>query len=152
MITLRPATLADQGIISAMVRAAKLNPVNLRWMNFWVAEADGHIVGAGQLRPHTDGSRELASLVVNPAYRQQGIGGRLVRQLLTLCPAPIYLFCEDGLEGYYARFGFHGVGHEVLPPPLARLYAAGRLVTWLGARFSRQKSHLVAMRWDGTSL
>ena len=116
-MTLRPATQADQSTITAMVRMAKLNPVNLRWANFWVAEADGHIVGVGQLRPHADGSRELASLVVQLANRHQDIGGRLVRQLLTLCPGPIYLFCEDALEGYYARFGFHGVGREVLPPP-----------------------------------
>jgi N-acetylglutamate synthase-like GNAT family acetyltransferase len=149
MIMLRPATQADQGAISTMVRAAKLNPVNLRWANFWVAEAEGRVVGAAQLRPYTDGSRELASLVVDSVYQHQGVGGRLVSQLLTLCPAPIYLFCEDGLGSYYVRFGFHGVGREVLPPPLARLYMAGRLVTRIGAFLSRQEGRLIAMRWDG---
>ena len=149
MITLRPATQADQATITSMVRAAKLNPVNLRWVNFWVAEADGRVVGACQLRPYAGGSRELASLVVDSVHQHQGVGARLVSQLLTLCPAPIYLFCEDDLGSYYARFGFHGVGSEGLPPPLARLYVAGRLVIRIGALLSRQKGRLIAMRWDG---
>lgn len=151
MTTLRPATQADQATITSMVHAARLNPVNVRWANFWVAEAGARVVGACQLRPYADGSRELASLVVDSAYRRQGVGGRLVRQLLTLCPATIYLFCEDGLGSYYARFGFHQVGYEVLPPPLARLYVAGRLVTCIGALLSRQKGRLIAMRWDGAA-
>jgi N-acetylglutamate synthase-like GNAT family acetyltransferase len=120
-MTIRPATQADQAIISAMVRAAKLNPVNLRWVNFWVAEADGRVVGVGQL----------------------------VRQLVSIYPAPIYLFCADDLGSYYARTGFHRVERRELPHPLARLYLAGRLVTRVGALFNRQKGRLIAMRWDG---
>jgi N-acetylglutamate synthase-like GNAT family acetyltransferase len=146
MTTLHPATEADQHTISAMVRGAGLNPVNLHWVNFWVAEADGRVVGVAQLRPHADGSRELASLVVDAAYRRQGIGEQLVRQLLATYHAPIYLFCEEPLGDYYARFGFYRVERRALPPPLARLYAAGRVVTWLGTIFHRQDGHrLIAM-------
>jgi N-acetylglutamate synthase-like GNAT family acetyltransferase len=135
-----------------MVHAARLNPLNLRWVNFWVAEADGRIVGVGQLRPHAGGSRELASLAVESAYQHQEIGSRLVRQLLTLCPAPIYLLCEESLGSYYARSGFHRVGREVLPPPLARLYLAGRLVTGIGALLNPKIGRLIAMRWDGARM
>ena len=152
MVTIRPATQSDQATIVSMVRAANLNPVKLHWANFLIAEEDGRVVGIGQLRPHgshADGSRELASLVVDSAYQRQGIGGRLVRQLLTCAPAPIYLFCEDRLEHYYAHFGFRGVERAVLPPPLARLYLAGRLVTGIAAWLSKKHGRLIAMRWDG---
>jgi N-acetylglutamate synthase-like GNAT family acetyltransferase len=149
MATIRPATQADQPTITAMVRGARLNPINLRWPNFLVAEESGRIVGVGQLRPHADGSRELASLAVDAAYRRQGIGSQLVRQLLTCHPAPIYLFCESELEGYYSHFGFRITGAGTLPPPLARLFRVGRLFTRVGALLLRDDVHLIAMRWDG---
>ncbi len=149
MVTIRPATQNDQATITTMVRDAGLNPVNLRWANFLVAEdggaSAGRIVGVGQLRPHADGSRELALLVVDASCRRQGVGSQLVRGLLALQAPPVYLFCEGELEGYYGRFGFQVIRGAALPPPLARLYRAGRLATRVGAWLHGHDAHLVAM-------
>ncbi len=130
------------------MRAAQLNPINIRWPNFVVAEDAGQVVGVGQLRPHTDGSRELASLAVLPEFRKRGIGHQLMQALLAQAKPqePLYLFCEHNLERYYTRYGFCVVGREALTPPLLRLFRAGSLVTRIGSLFSGHPEHLIAMR------
>jgi N-acetylglutamate synthase-like GNAT family acetyltransferase len=66
---LRPDRPEDGPVIRRMIREARLNPFGLHIPRFWVAEVQGQVVGAVQIRPHRDGSRELASLVVDPAWR-----------------------------------------------------------------------------------
>ncbi len=144
---IRPATANDQRAIWAWVWRTGLNPLNLNWRNFVVAEVEGRLAGFGQLRPHRDGSLELASLVVRPAYRRQGIGSRIVRALLAGQRGPIYLFCESKLQPYYARTGFQPIRDTELPPALARMY---RMATWLmrlASAVSRREMSIVAMRW-----
>ncbi|HEY3288692.1 MAG TPA: GNAT family N-acetyltransferase [Anaerolineae bacterium] len=149
-MVIRSAAQAEQDTIKRMVRAAKLNPINLHWQNFKVAEDDGVIIGVGQLRPHTDGSRELASLVVLPAYRRHGIGSQLMAALMTARLPPIYLFCEHELETYYIRFGYQMIENpETLPPSLARLFRVGSIVKRIDNLFGKTKTHLIGMRWDG---
>ena len=63
---IRPATQADQPAITAMVRAAGINPLSLHWPRFRVAEDAGRVVGVAQIKIHGDASRELASLAVAP--------------------------------------------------------------------------------------
>ncbi len=104
--TLRPATASDDATIHAMIRRARLNPLGLDWRRFLVAEADGEIIGIGQMKTHGDDSRELASLAVIPTWQGRGVGRALVHALLDGDPGPIYLTCAVGLEGYYEQFGF----------------------------------------------
>jgi len=147
---IRPAAPADQRAIRAWVWQARLNPVNLRWRNFVVAEVEGQIAGIGQLRRHADGSLELASLVVAPAHRGRGIGSQIVRALLAGQQGPIYLFCENELQPYYTRLGFQPVQPADLPPALARMR---RMATWLmrvASAISRREMGIVAMRWIST--
>lgn len=149
-LRMRPATAADQRAIRAWVWSARLNPVNLRWRNFVVAEVEGQMAGIGQLRRHADGSIELASLVVAPAYRGRGIGSRIVRALLAGQQGPIYLFCERELQPYYSRYGFQLISPAMLPPALARMH---RMATWLmrlASAVSRREMGIVAMRWVPT--
>jgi N-acetylglutamate synthase-like GNAT family acetyltransferase len=150
-ITLRRARADDQPIIRAMVRRAGLNPINVRWPNFWVAEAamDAQqlIVGVAQLRPHANGIRELASLAVAPEWQHRGIGAQLTRQLLDGQRGPIYLFCQSGLAGYYARFGFHLVTRRELPAPLARMHRLVGVLVWMEARLGHHPEPIVPMRW-----
>ena len=135
-----------------MVRAAQLNPINVRWQNFTIAEEAGRIVGIGQLRPHSDGSRELASLAVAPEFQRRGIGSQLMCALLAKQTPPIYLFCEDELERYYTRFGFRLIDTpKKLPVSLARLYRAGSLVKRIDVLLGRSQARLIAMRWDGNA-
>lgn len=118
---IRRAVQADQTSITALVRAAGINPFDLRWQRFLVAEDRGRVIGAIQIKPHRDGSRELASLAVVPANRGQGVGSALVKALLATEGGPVYLTCADRLEGYYTRFGFRRLDPPEMPPYFHRL-------------------------------
>jgi N-acetylglutamate synthase-like GNAT family acetyltransferase len=129
-MNLRPARAEDQATITTMVRGAHLNPMDLRWSRFLVAEDKTGIVGVGQIRPHP-GASELASLVVREDRRGAGVGGQLVRALLAQSQGTIVLFCRPQLESYYAQFGFRAIGVKGAPPSLRTRYAIGRFITRL---------------------
>ena len=84
MIILRPATAADQPCIEAVIHAAQINPLDLKWQHFTLAvdDASGETVGTVQIKTHSDGSRELASLAVIPEWRGQGLARRLIEYRL----------------------------------------------------------------------
>ena len=113
-----------------MVRGAHLNPMDLRWRRFLVAEDESGIVGVGQIRPHA-GAPELASLVVREDQRAHGVGNQLVHALMAQSPGILYLFCRAELESYYTRFGFRAITVEQAPPTMRQRYAIGRFVTRL---------------------
>jgi N-acetylglutamate synthase-like GNAT family acetyltransferase len=127
---IRPARAEDQATITAMVREAHLNPMDLRWSRFLIAEDKRGIVGVGQIRPHP-GAPELASLVVREDRRGTGVGGQLIRALLAQSQGTPVLFCRPQLESYYARFGFRAIGVKEAPPSLRTRYAVGRFITRL---------------------
>jgi N-acetylglutamate synthase-like GNAT family acetyltransferase len=118
---IRCAVQADQNSINSIVRAAGINPFNLRWPRFLVAEEDGRVIGVVQVKPHRDGSRELASLAVIPERRDRGVGSALVGAILAAEAGPVHLTCADRLEGYYARFGFRSLALPEMPPYFRRL-------------------------------
>jgi hypothetical protein len=73
--SLRPAAKKDQPEIRKLVLAGGINPSGLDWQRFFVAEDQaGKVIGCAQLKPHRDGSVELASLVVveDPLYEKFG--------------------------------------------------------------------------------
>jgi len=129
-MNIRPARAEDQATITAMVRGARLNPMDLRWSRFLVAEDETGIVGVGQIRPHP-GASELASLVVREDRRGTGVGGQLVRAFLARSQGMMVLFCRPQLESYYAQFGFRTIGVKEAPPSLRTRYAIGRFITRL---------------------
>jgi N-acetylglutamate synthase-like GNAT family acetyltransferase len=129
-MNIRPARAQDQATITEMVRRSHLNPMDLRWSHFLVAEDESGIVGVGQIRPHP-GAPELASLVVRRERRGQGVGRQLIRALLAQSPGTMVLFCRPQLESYYAQFGFHAIGVEEAPSSLRTRYAIGRFITRL---------------------
>jgi len=127
---IRSARVQDQETIVNLVHRAHLNPMDLQWQRFLVAEDEMGIVGVGQIRPHRD-ARELSSLVVREDQRGNGIGEQLVNTLITQSPGTLYLFCRSQLESYYARFGFRAISVKEAPPSLRLRYAIGRFVTRL---------------------
>jgi N-acetylglutamate synthase-like GNAT family acetyltransferase len=145
-VAIRSAAAADQPIISAMVRDARLNPFRLHWSGFLIAEDAGQVVGIGQVRPHGDGCRELSSLVVAPERQGQGIGSQMVEALLARESGAIYLFCREQLMGFYERFGFSLVEREKLPRVLARMHQLANIMSSVEALFSSHHTHIVAMR------
>jgi N-acetylglutamate synthase-like GNAT family acetyltransferase len=126
-ITYRAAAAADQKTINAIIREAEINPLGLKWSNFLVAvnEASGDVIGTGQLKTHGDGSRELASIAVRPAYQQRGIASELVRRLIAQdareSAAPLYLLCASDMPAFYERFGFRRLERAEMPPYFRRL-------------------------------
>ena len=132
-VTLRKATADDQPVIRRLVRTAGLNPLNIHWPNFLIAEDHEQVVGIGQVKPHRDGSRELASIAVIPERQKQGLGSLIIRALLARERGPLFLLCVDGNETFYGRFGFRLVQVHALPPILRNTYRLGRIATLLAS-------------------
>lgn len=124
------------------MRAAQINPLGLDWRRFVVAEEGGQVIGVGQVKPHGDGSLELASIAVIAERRGQGVGSQIVRALLKQSPGRLYLMCRDGLESFYARFGFRRVSGGEMTPYFRRMH---RLANSLPA-FARLAVRIIVMR------
>ena len=125
MITLRPATAADQPRIVAIIRAAQINPMDLKWKNFVVTVDDqtGEVVATGQIKTHRDGSRELASIAVVPEYQHRGIAHQIIQHLLALHgdSGALFLTCRSDMEKFYESFGFRAVKENEMMPYFRRL-------------------------------
>jgi N-acetylglutamate synthase-like GNAT family acetyltransferase len=129
-INLRPASSGDETFIKRMVQAARINPIGLDWQRFVLATTpQGDIVGCGQIKPHQDGTHELASIVVEPGWRGQGIARKIIEHLISSHSGTLYLTCRGGLEAFYNRFEFASLPPDEMPPYYRRIY---RLVNVLG--------------------
>lgn len=148
-VNIRPAAESDQGRIVQLIRQARLNQRNLYWSNFLVAEVAGEVVGVRQLKRHPQGTREIASGFVLPAYRRQGISARLMNEILSRESGPLYLMCDQKWTGYYEGFGFRKVEPRELPADFGREYSLGRIITTFLSLFARRKIRVVPMKRDG---
>jgi N-acetylglutamate synthase-like GNAT family acetyltransferase len=125
---LRSALEGDFPAIRALIRTVGINPTGLDWRRFVVAVTpNGKVAGCGQVKPHSNGSRELASIAVRPAFRRQKIAQAIIENLLAENPPPLYLICRNGLGSFYACFGFHAVRENEMPLYFRRLMRVARL-------------------------
>jgi amino-acid N-acetyltransferase len=131
--TIRSARADEEAFIKALIRNARLDPLNVHWQNFLVATEGERIIGIAQIKPYHSG-RELGSLVVVPDRRQNGVGGALIRALIARERGPLLLFCLAFREPYYARFGFKRCGLRDLPGEFKLKYAVGTVFTRLAGR------------------
>lgn len=144
-VTLRPAIAEDAADIKALIRLVRINPTSLDWKRFLVASsADGRLVACAQVKPHADGTLELASLAVCPAWRGRGLARRLVEQLLSQSPRPLYLTCRSSLGVFYKKFGFRVLASDELTPYFRRLQ---KLANKMMGIF-REGDTLLVMRLD----
>jgi N-acetylglutamate synthase-like GNAT family acetyltransferase len=130
-IVIRPATADDQHAITAIVRAARINPHDLDWQRFLLAQRGQDIIGVGQVKPHKDGSRELASIAVVPEWQGQGVGGAIIRALLARESGTLHLMCAANTERYYERFGFQRIEQPDMPPYFRRFARIVGVITAL---------------------
>jgi N-acetylglutamate synthase-like GNAT family acetyltransferase len=146
-IGLRPATEDDQARIVEIVRAAQINPMDLKWPHFVVAvdEATGQIVGTGQVKPHRDGTWELASIATLPAYQKQGIAGRIIEHLLAQHPGTLYLTCMEHMGPFYERFDFRQVPQAEMTPYFRRLSKLASVFMFVG----RPGERMLVMKREG---
>jgi N-acetylglutamate synthase-like GNAT family acetyltransferase len=127
--SLRAAESADAPAIRQMVMRARLNPISLDWRRFLLAvDRAGGVIGCAQVRPHGDGSLELASVVVRESRRRRGVARALIGELQTAAGQPLWLTCRAPLMVFYRRFGFCEVGVDEPQPPYFR-----RVRRWLAA-------------------
>lgn len=131
--SLRAATAGDATAIRSLIYAAHNNPTGLDWRRFVVAvSADGEVIGCGQIKPHKDGSRELASIAVIPVWRGNGVARLIIEHLVAASPGLLYLTCRAGLGSLYEKFGFRSVGEGEMTPYFRRLSHMAKLVGFIG--------------------
>jgi amino-acid N-acetyltransferase len=143
---IRRATVCDQAAIDRLVRRAGLNPRALDWRAFVIAEADHHIVGVAQVRRHRDGTRELASLVVEAEDRGRGIAARMIDALLAGEAQPVFTLWDRRYAEHFTRWGFQPIPAADLPKSLKRQLRVGQVVTAIGSLIRRQRIRLIPMR------
>ena len=145
-ISIRPARQADQEAIVSFVRQAKINPRNLHWENFMVAEENGQIIGIRQIKRHSQGTSEVASGFVLPEYRRRGISAQLMNELLARETGPIYTMVNEKRAAYYEQFGFRRVDVDQLPADFLREYQIGRIATTLMSIFSKERVRIIPLK------
>ena len=144
-LIIRPASADDQFVITMIVRAALINPSDLDWRRFLLAQWGQDIVGVGQIKPHGDGSREVASIAVVPEWQGHGVGSALIRALLARESGPTYLMCSAHRESYYERFGFRRLERPAMPPYFRRF----ALLTPVIGLLSLNRMRLIVMGREG---
>jgi N-acetylglutamate synthase-like GNAT family acetyltransferase len=132
-VTVRPATQNDFPAIRALIYAVRINPMGLDWRRFLAAvDENGRLVGCGQVKPHRDGSLELASIAVVPEQRGRGVARAILERLLETYPRPLYLTCRAHLGPFYEKFGFQAVEEGEMPPYFRRIKRLAKLVKSIG--------------------
>lgn len=123
MTTLRAAEAADEPAISRLLSSHGLPVAGFHEaMPHAVVATDGHmVVGAAALERHGP-SALLRSVVVAPAYRQQGLGMALTLDRLGAARADgaedVWLLTETA-PAFFASAGFQDVRRDSAPPALA---------------------------------
>ena len=142
-ILYRPATADDSAAIKSLIHLVRINPMSLDWSRFLVASTpDGELVACGQVKPHSEGTRELASIAVHPDWRGRGLAREVVTRLLVGATRPVYLTCRSDLEPFYIKFGFRSLASTELTPYFRRIQKLANLMMF------REGMTLSVMRLD----
>jgi amino-acid N-acetyltransferase len=142
---LRQAAASDAVAIRQLIRDVRINPIGLDWPRFLLAVTlEGELIGCGQVKPHGDGTRELASIAVVPSWRGRGVARAIIERLLADHPGVLYLTCMASNGPLYEKFGFRSIGTDEMPPYFRRLAHLAR--TFSALRLSPEK--LLVMKRD----
>lgn len=125
-ITLRRATAGDAETIHALVSAHvgenRLLPRSLgsieSTIDDWiVAEQDGQLTGCGTLARFNGELVEVRSLVVDTPYQGNGLGGKIVRELVEMAErrGVKTIFTLTTASGFFERQGFQRVSRRNFP-------------------------------------
>jgi N-acetylglutamate synthase-like GNAT family acetyltransferase len=148
-IIIRPAVQSDQPTIETFIRQAKINPRNLHWEHFLIAEEDGQIVGIRQVKVHAQGTREVASGFVLPGHRRRGISAQLMNEILAREKGTLYLMTAKRRKKYYELFGFRDVKLAELPSDFYREYLIGKIITTLISIVTFRNLNIIPMKREG---
>ena len=122
VIAIRRATERDLDQVSDLLSAAKLPLEGVResFERFFVAEADGKIVGSAGIEKHGDYGL-LRSAAVSEALRGRGVGRRLINEAIADARQnrmrALYLLTNTA-ETYFPEFGFEKIDRATVPQEL----------------------------------
>jgi len=102
------------------------------------------MLGCGQIKPHADGTRELASIAVWPRFQGQGVARAVIEHLLARHQPPLYLTCRAELQPFYQKFRFVTISESQATPYFRRLMRLARLLSRLAQRLGA----MAVMRLD----
>ncbi len=140
---LRPATSSDAKTIRHIIHLVGINPTGLSWKRFIVAvDGQGTVIGCGQVKPHKDGSLELASIAVLPHWRGKGVARCVIEHLLEQHPGRLYLTCRSPLEPLYRKFGFKAIEYPDMPPYFQQVSRLAAIYN----RLAHEEGHLSVMK------
>lgn len=121
-ITIAAATAADLAPIKALLAASDLPTagVDEHWKTFIVARDGAEVVACGGAEAYQFVAL-IRSVAVTPSYRSQGLGRRIVRQLLDRLASrglrEFYLLTTTA-EAYFRKRGFKPVDRDEVHPQL----------------------------------
>jgi N-acetylglutamate synthase-like GNAT family acetyltransferase len=145
-ITIRTARQEDQETIVSLIHQAKINPRNLNWEHFLIAEENDQIVGLRQVKVHKLGTREVASGFVLPEFQHRGISAQLMNEILSREKGTLYLMCARRRKKYYEQFGFRDIKPADLPGDFYREYLIGKVVTTFISIVTFRDLNIIPMR------
>jgi N-acetylglutamate synthase-like GNAT family acetyltransferase len=150
-ISIRPAKETDQETITSFIRQARINPRNLNWRHFLVAEDGSKVIGIRQVKVHSQGTREVASGFVLPAHRGKGISALLMDEIFRRETGALYLMCNKKWSKYYEGFGFKPIRPSSLPADLAREYWISKIITSVLSVLALNRIHIIPMKREPAS-
>ncbi|GHE87646.1 N-acetylglutamate synthase [Amycolatopsis deserti] len=124
-VEIRRARISDVRKIKALVDAdagrvlleKELVTLYEDMQEFWVADRDGEILGCGALHVLWEDMAEIRTVAVDKRMRGQGIGHRLVAQLITLARelGLRRIFVLTFETSFFARHGFTEIDGTPVP-------------------------------------
>ena len=79
------------------------------------------MIGCGQVKPHKDGSWEMASVAVTPSWRRKGVARTIINHILAAHDENLYLMCRSDLGEMYEKFGFRVLDEHEMPTYFRRV-------------------------------
>lgn len=117
------ANLEDKPAILDLLKELEGDRSSFDITRFYVAKIAKNLVGCVRTKMFDGGCLELASLAVNKNYQGQGIGSRLVEEILSKETArPIFILTELNKEHFYNKFNFHIIKPLALPDEFKKEY------------------------------
>ena len=144
-VEVRRALESDQAGIVALVRSEPLNPNGLHWHRFVVASDAQGLVGAAQLRRNSDGSHELASLVVRPQARGRGIAAQMIDRLVDGRRGRVFAVTRRANLARFARWGFVEIDARDAARDVRTRRMIGQLASVVSLLRGRRPSVLVVL-------
>src|SRR6478752_5078188 len=142
--SIRVATETDARAIRELIRQAQLNPRDLDWRRFLVAEEAGQVVACVQVRAHRGGSRELVSAAVERTRRGRGIGRAIAEAAIAReVVRPLYLYTESGTEVFWAKLGFRAIEGSSVPRDLRMTVLMARVAAVVFTLVMRRRYRIV---------